>query len=182
MIADINDTTVTVWCPLVDVVESNGAIQVVEGSHKILPHVETVREPSYFQGFQQALIDKYLKPVPMRAGEGIIFDDGLIHWSRRNDSDRSRIAIQILCIPEDATPTFYFKESEERFELIYADSEFFLEHNVADLLTRQPHWKSVGFVPNRNRQLTEEEFADLLRNGNEIRRALFCDPSPAGAA
>src|SRR5947209_20077215 len=32
---NINDTSVTIWCPLLDTDESNGTIQVVEGSHKI---------------------------------------------------------------------------------------------------------------------------------------------------
>ncbi|BAQ61813.1 hypothetical protein GM3708_2219 [Geminocystis sp. NIES-3708] len=173
-IADINDTTVTIWCPLVDVIESNGAIQVVAGSHKILPHIEAPNSPPYFVNFQEALIEKYLKPFPMKAGEAIIFDDGLIHWSRKNDSDQSRIAIQILCIPSDATPTFFFKECEERFELIHADSEFFLTSHVSDLYgDRKPDWKSVGFVKNQNRLITEEEFAKLLKNGEEIRSQIY---------
>ncbi|MBL1208605.1 phytanoyl-CoA dioxygenase family protein [Geminocystis sp. GBBB08] len=169
-IADISDTTVTIWCPLVDVIESNGAIQIVEGSHKILPHIEAPNSPPYFANFQKALIEKYLKPFPMKAGEAIIFDDALIHWSRKNDSDQSRIAIQILCIPSDATPTFFFKENDERFELIHADSEFFLTTHVSELYgSRKPEWKSEGFVENQNRMITEEEFAELLKNGDEIR-------------
>ena len=52
-IADLTDTTVTIWCPLGDVVESNGAIQVVEGSHKIVPHIEAPNSPPYFAGFTE---------------------------------------------------------------------------------------------------------------------------------
>lgn len=163
----------TIWCPLVDVIESNGAIQVVKGSHKILPHIEAPNSPAYFINFQEALIEKYLKPFPMKAGEAIIFDDGLIHWSRQNDSDQSRIAIQILCIPSDATPTSFFKENEQRFELIYADSEFFLNSNFMDLYSRQPHWKSIGYLKNQNRMITEEEFANLLKNADEIRNKIY---------
>jgi hypothetical protein len=40
------------------------------------------------------------------------------------------------------------------------------------LIRRQPHWKSLGFVPNRNRLLSEVEFADLLQNGEQIRQQL----------
>lgn len=173
-ISDIEDTTVTVWCPLVDVVEQNGAIQVVAGSHKLLPHVETLTTPAYFKNFLPAVIQNYLKPVPMEAGKGIVFDDGLIHWSANNDSDFPRIAIQILCIPNDSQPAYWFFDEAhpERFELIDADTEFFLTHDIQDLRTRQPGWKSLGFAPNRNRLLTEHEFVSLLKDGDRIRREL----------
>jgi hypothetical protein len=174
-ISDINDTTVTIWCPLVDVVASNGAIQVVEGSHKIVPHVEGPTNPGYFNHFRKELIEKYLKPMPMKAGEGLIFDDGLIHWSARNGADEPRIAIQILCTPRDAQSVYYYfdKAHPERFELIDVDTDFFIESSFEDLLTRQPHWKSLGFVENKNRFLTEDEFVDLLKRGDEIRREIY---------
>lgn len=173
-ISDIDDTTVTVWCPLVDVVEKNGALQVVAGSHKLLPHVETLTTPAYFKDFLPAVIEKYLKPVPMKAGEGIVFDDGLIHWSANNDSDLPRVAIQILCIPIDSQPAYWFFDEAhpDRFELIEADTEFFLTNDIQDLRTRQAHWKSLGFAPNRNRRLTENEFDALLKDGDRIRREL----------
>ena len=107
-IPNIHDTTVTIWCPLADVVAANGALQFVPGSHKILPHVEGPMSLGYFNQFRQTLIDKYLKPNPMAAGEALIFDDGLIHWSANNDSETPRVAIQIACVPVDTTPVFFF--------------------------------------------------------------------------
>jgi ectoine hydroxylase-related dioxygenase (phytanoyl-CoA dioxygenase family)/cyclopropane fatty-acyl-phospholipid synthase-like methyltransferase len=175
-IRDLNDTTVTIWCPLVDVTESNGAIQVVAGSHKILPHVEGPICPSYFNEFREELIAKYLKAIPMTAGEGLIFDDSLIHWSATNNSDQARIAIQILCVPSDAQPVYFFfdRQKPEEFELIAIDEDFYLATDVVELTVRQPHWKSLGFVKNRNSYPTEAEFAALLDQGDEI-RSRICD-------
>jgi hypothetical protein len=174
-IADQNDTTVTIWCPLVDVIESNGALQLVSGSHKILPHVEGPNVPGYFRDFREALIGKYLKALPMSAGEALIFDDGIIHWSANNDSDAARIAIQILCTPADAQPVYFFFDQNcpERFELIAVDTEFFLSTDINGLTIRQPHWRSLGFVPNRNRYPAEEEFVELLSRGDEIREEIY---------
>jgi hypothetical protein len=174
-IADLNDTTVTIWCPLVDVVESNGTLQFVEGSHKLFQHVEGPNVAGYFRDFRQALIKKYLKPIPMSAGEALIFDDGLIHWSANNDSDKARIAIQILCVPADAQPVYFFYDPKtpDRFELIAVDSEFFINTPATALTTRQPQWKGLGFVENRNQYPTEEEFLALLARGNEIRREIY---------
>jgi phytanoyl-CoA dioxygenase PhyH len=170
-IADLNDTTVTIWCPLVDVVQANGALQFVVGSHKILPHVEGPDCPGFFRDFREALIQKYLKAIPMSAGEALIFDDGLIHWSANNDSDIARVAIQILCVPSGVQPVYFFydRRMPDRFELIAVNSEFFITTDVTELTVRKPGWKSLGFVENRNRYPTEEEFADLLRRGDCIR-------------
>jgi len=176
-IPNINDTTVTVWCPLQDVVETNGAIQFVPGSHKILPYVEGPACPGYFNNFRQTLIDKYLKPNEMSSGEAMIFDDGLIHWSANNDSDKPRIAIQIACVPADCTPTFHFFDSRhpERFELIEADTDFYLDSDIVDLTRRQPHWKSLGFVENRNRFIDEAEFVALLEQGPALREKIYAE-------
>jgi Phytanoyl-CoA dioxygenase (PhyH) len=178
-IADLNDTTVTVWCPLLDVVAENGTLQFVEGSHKILPHVEGPTCPGYFDKFRPELIRKYLKPNPMSAGEALIFDDGLIHWSANNSSDKARVAIQILCVPKDAQPVYFFydKEHPERFELIAVDSDFYVNTSVAELVKRQPQWTSLGFVENRNRYVSEEEFVELLARGREIREQVYAGVS-----
>ena len=178
-VLDLEDTTVTLWCPLQNVDVRNGAIHVVPGSHKILPHVEGVLCPPYFKAFEEALIAKYLRPLPMQAGEGLIFDDGLIHWSPTNQSEEPRIAVQILCVPGDVTPFLYFfdRGHPERFEKIEVSPEFFFSHTVTDLAARQPHWKSLGCVKNRNRYINEQEFVDLLKKGNEIRRKIYTQES-----
>lgn len=172
---DLNDTTVTVWCPLVDVVRENGALQFVEGSHKILPHVEGPLNLGYFDHFRKELIEKYLTPQPLPAGDALIFDDGLIHWSANNDGAEARIAIQIMCVPKDVPPVFFYYDPEhpERFEAIEVDSEFYLTCGYMDLTKRDPSWKSLGFVENKNRFIDEEEFVSLLARGPEIRRQIY---------
>jgi len=170
-LADLNDTSLTIWCPLVEVDESNGAIQIVAGSHKILPHVQGPTSPAYFKDFRRELLDKYLRIIPMSAGEALIFDDSLIHWSAKNDSDEARIAIQIVCVPSDAQPVHFFFDRDKPgvFEVIAIDEDFYLTTHLPELTTRQPHWRSLGFTKNRNWYPTERQFAALLDKGGEIR-------------
>jgi ectoine hydroxylase-related dioxygenase (phytanoyl-CoA dioxygenase family) len=177
MINNINDTTVTVWCPLLDVVATNGALQFVQGSHKIIPHVEGPMCPGYFDKFRKEMIQNHLTANVMKAGEAMIFDDGLIHWSANNDSDKARIAIQIALVPADKQPVFYFFDPAhpERFELVEADREFYLASDVVDLTRRQPHWKHVEFRENRNRFITEQEFIQLMSEGPELRTKIYVD-------
>lgn len=174
---DLNDTSVTIWCPLGDVTPSNGAIQVVPGSHKIVPHVEAPNSPAYFGDFTDLLIREYLRPVPMAAGEALIFDDSLIHWSARNESDQPRIAIQAMCVPTDTTPVLFLKTDDGRFELIDADSEFYLTHSPAELATRRPEWRTLGYVEDRNRPVSAREFAELMKRGAATRAALYATDS-----
>jgi Phytanoyl-CoA dioxygenase (PhyH) len=161
-LADLDDTTVTIWCPLGDTDTTNGTLQVVPGSHKLLPHIEAPGAEGYFAGFTEALIAQHLKPIPVRAGDAIIFDDSLLHWSAANLSDSPRVAIQILCVPSDAMPVLFFRTSDTQFEIIEADSEFYLTNDASQLSTRQPHWRSVGTAPNRNRSLTYQQFVQIL--------------------
>ena len=105
--ADMHDTTLTFWCPLVDVTLENGAIQVVEGSHKIVPDIAAITAEPYFKNFEEALLQKYLKPIDMKAGECLIFDDGLIHYSGINQTENPRLAIQIETVPAECTPVLY---------------------------------------------------------------------------
>ena len=114
----------------------------------------------------------------MSAGEAIIFDDSLIHWSARNASDQPRVAIQALCVPRDATPVFFAKADDSRFELIRTDSEFFLTNGPSDLQTRQARWKGLGFVESLNRPISEEEFATLLARGESTRAAVYAGEVP----
>lgn len=174
-LADLKDTSVTVWCPLVDVDETNGTIQFVEGSHKIVPHISGPICDAYCQDFQEELIEHYLKPISLKAGEAVIFDDELLHWSADNLSAKPRFAVHLLCVPSDAKKVFYYLDQKEskQFEVFEVDSEFFLRHSITDLLNRPADAKSLGFVENKNRILSKEEFDQLLKNGDEIRRAIY---------
>lgn len=167
---DINDTTVTIWCPLQDTDEINGTLYTVEGSHKLLPFLSGPSWKPYFYDFEDALVNKYLKPIPTKAGEAFIFDDSLIHWSPQNNSSSPRIAIQILCVPSACQPVYFHLDNElNRFELMEVNQEFFVQNTIKDLLPRPQNLKTHGFAENINRLLTEKEFADLLKKMNRIR-------------
>lgn len=168
VLADFAATSVTIWCPLVDVDAANGTLHVVPGSHKLLPHVEGPDSPAYFAGFADRLY-AHMLPLPAAAGEGFIFDDGIVHGSPPNLTDAPRIAVQITCVPAEMTPVFFFNRGENRFEIVEAGPEFYIEQAVSDLFARQPHWRHLGEVESRNRQIDEAEFLHLLSHGDAIR-------------
>lgn len=157
---NLDDTSLTLWCPLVDADETNGVLRLIPGSHKLLPHVQGPESLSFLETVDG--LDDVIESLPFKAGEGVIFDDSLLHGSEPNRSDDARFALQLILVPEDAVPTFHFRDGDDRFELIEADTDFWLSYDASQLLSRQPEWKSLGFVANRNRRITPKEFKRLL--------------------
>lgn len=168
-IQDIIDKTLTLWFPLVDVDETNGTIQVVEGSHSIVSHITTPTSPPFFQNFESQILNKYCQPISLRAGEVLIFDDDLLHGSGINKSASPRCVVQIVAIPKVARPVVYYLDqnsTNNQFEVFEINSDFFIENTLTDMLTRPNHLKSIGYVDNKNTILSEEEFVLLLKQSN----------------
>lgn len=172
--ANQNETSLTVWCPLIDVDENNGTLQVIEGSHKIVPNIETFNSTPFYHNYCDALMKKHSTIIRLKKGEGLIFDDNLIHWSADNNSSVPRYVAQALCLPSEATPVFYNPDTpNNRFELFELDCAFFIENSFHDMLNRPKNLKPLGFIENKNLKVTEDEFVKLLKNGDEIRREIY---------
>jgi hypothetical protein len=177
-VLDLDDTSVTLWCPLQDVDAHNGTLHLVPGSHKILPHIESIEATvgfPYFKDFEDALVEKYLQPMTLKAGECLIFDESLIHWTPANNSSKPRIAVQITAFPKDKTPVLYLsdKDHPDRFEKFEISPDFYLTEVLNEQAIRQRPRKSLGFVENKNRSISEEEFIQLLKQGDRIRQRIY---------
>jgi hypothetical protein len=172
MLADPSDTSVSLWCPVVDVTPANGTIGLVPGSHKILPeHVMGPGGDSYFTPFKDRIFD-HLEMIALRAGEALFFDDSIVHGSDRNRSDEPRIAIQLICVPAGETSVYLLDRGGKSFDVVRAPPDFWLETDINELFARQKGWTILGSLPNRNRQIDEAEFVALLAQGDAIRAGL----------
>lgn len=163
-LADMADTTISIWCPLIDTDRQNGTLEVIPSSHKVFTDVACTNMPPFFNDFVQTLIGDYLQPLPTKAGESLFFDDNLIHWSSQNQSSEARIAIQAILLPAGTQPVYYHFDSAnpERFELFEIDADYFVTHTANDLGRIPKERRSLGYVPNPNRLVTEREFARRL--------------------
>lgn len=172
---EIKDTTLTIWCPLVDVSPENGTLKMVEGSHKIIPNIPSAKEPPFYANFEDVLQEKYLEPMTLKAGDGVIFDDHLIHGSDENRSSENRIAIQIALVPKEIQPVHYHLEPDhpQRFEILATDEDFYIHNSIFSILQKPTHASHYGYTANVNRPLSLEEFEERLQRGVTTRKRLY---------
>jgi ectoine hydroxylase-related dioxygenase (phytanoyl-CoA dioxygenase family) len=99
--------SVSVWVALVDCVLENGAMSMLNGSHRTLRGRRGMWAYQAFSQIDQGQLDPMLTPVEVRAGDAVILDDALVHYSPPNQTDERRLAIQFVMIPREARPLWF---------------------------------------------------------------------------
>jgi ectoine hydroxylase-related dioxygenase (phytanoyl-CoA dioxygenase family) len=128
---------VTTWIPLQDVDETNGALQVLPGSHLFS---KALRGPSLDDPFKEVTqeIKKELQLIPLNKGQAIAFSHALIHASPPNLSSDVRVAVTYGFIPEAAQLFFYHKNEHFKLEKYHVDTDFFQRYNTQ--IGKRPQW------------------------------------------
>jgi hypothetical protein len=171
------ETTLTIWIPLEHTDVENGTIHVVPGSHKLYPDVASATAEQYFASFHNELISSHLQPLELEPGQAVIFDDTLIHWSTDNLSDTARVAVQVELVPRDAVTAIWIPDPADRrwFILYEMDTNFWLTQR-ADVFYGTPDLRPIRRMPNPNREVSYQEFADRLARADEVRAMTYALP------
>ncbi len=121
--------SLTLWAPLSDVSNQNGALQVIPGSHRFSNIIRgpSLDSPTY--DIQEHL-KKDLINIPLKAGQAIIFSQALMHASPANQSKKSRIAITYGLIPKNAQLLFYHSEDKQQVGKYEIPIDFFKTYNT----------------------------------------------------
>lgn len=99
--------SVSVWVALVDCVLENGAMSMLDGSHRTLRSRRGMWAYQAFSQIDQGQLDSKLTPVEVRAGDAVILDDALVHYSPPNLTGERRLAIQFVMVPREARPLWF---------------------------------------------------------------------------
>lgn len=112
-------TGINIWVPLVDLTPQNGALQALRGSHRIYPSYRGSTIPGIYEEVSEE-IKPYLETLYLKAGEGIIFDQSIIHYSEANLSDKVRIVTNTFFTNKDATFNigYWNKDFGSKIELL----------------------------------------------------------------
>jgi len=155
-------STVSIWVPLVDSNVDNGTLQVVPNSHKRFGQYRGPMVPWELEGIKQDIINNYLVPLETKAGDCVILDDSIVHYSAPNKTDGLRLTIQLILIPEELPSLHYHlnpAKSNEKIEVLEVDHEFYMNFNPWKLPENEKVIDTVPFQPN---SLTEDQFVKAL--------------------
>ncbi len=122
--------SITIWIPLQEVNETNGALQVIPGSHRFS---NVLRSPFFDNPLSliENELRKDLQLVKLKAGEAIVFSQALIHASPQNKSNETRLAVTYGLIPEEAELLFYYSNPETKLaEKYIVPANFFEKYNT----------------------------------------------------
>jgi len=169
-------SSISIWCPLLNSHKANGTLQVVPGSHKRFGAVRGPMIPWELENIKDQIIEKYLVPMEVGAGMAVILDDSIVHYSAPNRTEEFRLAIQLICIPEEFPSIHYHinpKLSHDTVHVYKVDRDFYMAFDP---------WKSIENVAairtfkHQTKALSHKEFRKRLyepRIDGEIRTSLY---------
>lgn len=155
-------TSVSIWCPLVDSNEENGTLQLVPGSHKRYGRYRGPMVPWELEGIKHDIIENYLVPANIKAGQAVVLDDSIVHYSAINKTQGLRLAIQLIMLPQEMPSIHYYldhSKSPTQVEVLEVDHDFYMEFNP---WKKPENVKRLGTIPFRPNNLSREEFAAQL--------------------
>jgi len=152
-------TSVNIWCPLINVDEVNGCLDVVPGSHRhdVLLRPLNPKNPTGEHPFHKVtplLRAKYAHRVEMTAGEAVIYNSRLLHGSGPNMSAKRRVAAACVVVPHEAQVLHSIITSPMKAEIFEVDETFFWRYQMGDAFTGV---KPIGIVDHDVRQLTDDD-------------------------
>ncbi|MCB9256493.1 MAG: phytanoyl-CoA dioxygenase family protein [Chitinophagales bacterium] len=176
----------SVWIPLQDTNLENGCLCVIPQSHKIFYPYRGISFSTPFHKIENTL-RKYLVPIEMKAGDILLFDNRMVHYSPENNSKKPRLVVMSGLFPKEASLQNCYKElSPKDAPLeIYEQAEDFLLTNttffhdctsrpivgkkIKEIKLELPEFSAEDFE-NRAAQLGLEkpEFSKLCNSGQAM--------------
>ena len=128
---EFKHSPLSVWIPLQDTNINNGCLCVVPKSHHIFYPYRGISFPTPFEDIEST-VRAYLEPIEMKAGDILLFDNRLVHFSPTNHSDSERVVVMSGLFPKEAVMENCFKDVlKENAPLeIYKQEEDFLLTNT----------------------------------------------------
>ena len=158
--------SLAVWVPLTATTVEMGTLHVVRGSHKFANSFRAYND--YYlthKGVSGKLMKKYGTPLLLKAGQAVVFDDRLIHWTPPNKSSRIRTAIKLDFIPRETELTIYYRANEQELSSYTIDEKSFRE-------------AALTIKKSDNLQLTGKLYQPVVRYGNKQFISMMQDTNP----
>ncbi len=152
-----------VWIPLKDVDVADGTLHFVKRSHHLMTQSVRVHSLPYFFDGNQEYVKRFCEPVPVRAGQAIVFYHRTIHYSPSNVGDSNRVAVSCGFHSMGAPLMFYRMAGDDVIEEYIMPNDYVFDFEGREQLRDRPR----SGVLNRtfqhlNRVLSLEELERLF--------------------
>lgn len=120
-----------IWVPLTDTDTNNGCLCVIPYSQHLVKDIRGPRILQWNYPVNESLIKEMGLPVPVKAGEAIIYNHRLMHYSGVNESKEARVAFNVSVVPSNV-PIIHYAMPEGESEILkfaVSGSDFFLEYD-----------------------------------------------------
>lgn len=121
--------SLSLWIPLIDTNIENGTVHVVRGSHKEFNNIRGGSIPSIFHGQLSENLMSRMEPIEVKAGEALLFNQRLVHYSPINQTSTTRISLISSIIPKESDAFLYYREKPDTTEVYKMSRTFFLEYD-----------------------------------------------------
>ena len=139
------------WVPLTDIDQHNGALHVVPATH--YDKIKTLRAPTlpFFFSGNDDVVEKASVPMYVKAGEAVILNQSVIHYSPPNNGSKIRKAITAGVKSKGAPMIFHYKDNSKPSSTIeqFLMPEIFLisfGNFIRDIGERPKMGVSNGFI------------------------------------
>ncbi len=123
-------SSIFAWIPLEDVDETNGCVHVLPESHRLGHPTRGMYTTYPYREFDD-FVYEHAVPVKMKAGEVLMLDHALIHFSYPNKTDKERIAIAFGIKPKNAPQLHFYKNPEQNLVSVYEiDRQFYFYGDI----------------------------------------------------
>lgn len=154
---------INVWTTTTDLTPDNGVLYLLPGSHRFFPTYRGHTLPGFYDPIQEEIKD-YMLPIYLKAGQAIIFDQSIVHFSPPNNSDKIRIATNVFIAHKEAKFRIcYHDKNDEKYrgkvELFEQESSFMTDYEQfgKNIYNRPSQGKSLGLFEYNFPVLTIEE-------------------------
>lgn len=147
-----------IWVPTVETTPANGCLALTPGSHRLGDSVRAFADDCPFREQFEFITSRFLKRMPVKAGTAIIYDGGVLHGSDRNQTEKTRVAVQCITTPAEATMTHAVRLNADQVAVYKVTPDFFLKYQLGEIPSDAPVLRVVDY---RVRQRTRDEVLSL---------------------
>ncbi len=153
-------SSVNVWMALQDVTAENGPLYLVPRSHHIFFPYRCSNIDAYTKNIEST-IGSYFMPVYLKAGQALIFDSRLFHFSPPNLTNNIRVIANCRIFPQKAKMLAYYRDrdfTDPRIEVWQCQDDYLIYKNSYDETRRPPNAKLEGYIDVDTAPISTEEF------------------------